>query len=128
MGAQWFPKAGVYEGDRWNCRAYHPARGFYADFGTYDVDLSLPNALLLAHTGTPTNFKTAEDITPDPKRPANVIWKLHAEDVHDFAWAVMPRRAGATRPSSTGGSRCSASSSRSNPAASSARSWPSRWP
>jgi len=91
MGAQWFPKAGVYEDDRWNCRAYHTGTGFYADFGTYDVDLSLPNALLLAHTGTLTNFKTTEDITPDPKRPANVIWKLHAEDVHDFAWAVMPK-------------------------------------
>jgi hypothetical protein len=90
MGAQWFPKAGVYEGDHWTCRAYHAGTGFYADFGNYDVQLSLPNALLLAHTGTLANFKTPEDITPDPRRPANVIWKLHAEDVHDFAWAVMP--------------------------------------
>jgi hypothetical protein len=91
MGAQWFPKVGVYQGDRWNCHAYHAATEFFADFGTYDVELSLPNALLLAHTGTQTNFKTAEDITPDPKRKLNVIWKLHAEDVHDFAWAVMPQ-------------------------------------
>ena len=90
MGAQWFPKAGVYEGEKWNCRAYHTGTGFYADFGTYDVELSLPNGLLLAHTGTQVNFKTPEDITPDPRRPANVVWKLHAEDVHDFAWAVMP--------------------------------------
>ena len=91
MGAQWFPKAGVYSGDKWTCRAYHTGSGFYADFGTYDVELSLPNALLLAHTGTLTNFKTPDDITRDPKRPANVVWKLHAEDVHDFAWAVMPK-------------------------------------
>jgi len=91
MGAQWFPKAGVYQGDRWNCHAYHANTEFFADFGTYDVDLSLPNALLLAHTGTQTNFKTAEDVTPDPRHKLNVIWKLHAEDVHDFAWAVMPQ-------------------------------------
>ena len=68
MGAQWFPKAGVYEGDRWNCRAYHAGCGFFSDFGNYDVALSLPNALLLAHTGTLVNFKTPEDITRDPRR------------------------------------------------------------
>lgn len=92
MGAQWFPKVGVYQKDRWNCAPYHAHTEFFSDFGTYDVELSLPNALLLAHTGTQTNFKTAEDVTPDPKRPLNIIWKLHAEDVHDFAWAVMPSR------------------------------------
>ena len=92
MGAQWFPKAGVYEGDTWNCRAYHAGTGFYADFGTYDVDLSLPSTLLLAHAGTLENGPTVQDLPRDPKRPANVVWQLHAEDVHDFAWAVMPLR------------------------------------
>ena len=91
MGAQWFPKVGVYQGSLWNCHAYHAFTEFFSDFGTYDVDLSLPNTYLLAHTGTQTNFKTAEDVTPDPKHKRNVIWKLHAEDVHDFAWAVMPQ-------------------------------------
>ncbi len=92
MGAQWYPKAGVYEGDRWICHAYHAFTEFYSDFGVYDVELSLPNALLLAHVGAQTNFRTDDDVTPDPKRKLNVIWKLHAEDVHDFAWAVMPSR------------------------------------
>ena len=97
MGAQWFPKAGVYEGDKWVCHAYHAHTEFFADFGNYDVELSLPNALLLAHTGTQTNFKDEKDVTADPKRPLHVIWKLHAEDVHDFAWAVMPSRSWAYR-------------------------------
>lgn len=88
MSGQWFPKVGVYQGDRWNCHAYHANTEFFADFGVYDVALSLPNALGLAHTGTQTNFVT--EIEKDPKRPLNVIWRLHAEDVHDFAWAVMP--------------------------------------
>jgi len=88
MSAQWFPKVGVYQGDRWNCHAYHANTEFFADFGVYDVALSLPNALGLAHTGTQTNFVT--EVEADPKRPLNVIWRLHAEDVHDFAWAVMP--------------------------------------
>lgn len=92
MGAQWFPKAGVYQNDRWVCAPYHAHTEFFADFGTYDVELSLPNGLLLAHTGTQVNFQRADDVTKDPDRPLNVIWKLHAEDVHDFAWAVMPAR------------------------------------
>ncbi len=92
MGAQWFPKAGVFQGDRWACAPYHAHTEFFGDFGTYDVELSLPNGLLLAHTGTQVNFQSAEDVTKDPDRPLNVIWKLHAEDVHDFAWAVMPAR------------------------------------
>jgi len=90
MGAQWFPKVGVYQHAAWNCHAYHANTEFFSDFGVYDVELSMPNGLLLAHTGTQTNFKDASDVTKDPKRPLNVVWKLHAEDVHDFAWAVMP--------------------------------------
>jgi len=90
MGAQWFPKVGVYQGSLWNCHAYHANTEFFSDFGTFDVELSVPNALLLAHTGTQTNFKTLEDIPKDPKRKDHVIWKLHAEDVHDFAWAAAP--------------------------------------
>jgi len=92
MGAQWFPKVGVFQGDRWQCQPYHAFTEFFSDFGTYDVELSVPNALLLAHTGTQTNFKTQDDVTKDPQRPLNVIWKLHAEDVHDFAWAAAPTR------------------------------------
>lgn len=90
MGGQWFPKVGVYQGDRWNCHAYHANTEFFSDFGTYDVALSLGNRLSLAHTGTQVNFKDAGDVEPDPKRPHHVIWKLHAEDVHDFSFAVMP--------------------------------------
>lgn len=97
MAAQWFPKVGVYQGDRWICHAYHPRTEFFADFGTYDVELSLPNQLIPAHTGTSViqqvdNLGQTYDAKPDPERKLNFIWKLHAEDVHDFAWAVMPRR------------------------------------
>jgi hypothetical protein len=92
VGAQWFPKAGVYEGDKWNCRAYRAGANSYADFGTYDVVLSLPRTLFLAHTGTLEGFRTPEEAPLDPRRPANYLWSIHAEDVHDFAWAALPRR------------------------------------
>lgn len=96
MGAQWFPKVGVYQRDTWNCHAFHANTEFFSDFGVYDVELSMPNALLLAHSGTCVPQRGADgqeyDAAPDPKRPLYAIWKLHAEDVHDFAWAVMPQR------------------------------------
>lgn len=96
MGGQWFPKVGVYQRDTWNCHAYHANTEFFSDFGVYDVELSLPNGLLLAHAGTCVPQKGADgaerDASLDPARPLNAIWKLHAEDVHDFAWAVMPSR------------------------------------
>ena len=90
MGAQWFPKVGVYQGAQWNCHAYHANTEFFADFGVYDVELSVPKTLLLAHTGTRTNARTLQDAPADPRTPGHVVWKLHAEDVHDFAWAAAP--------------------------------------
>lgn len=92
MAGQWFPKVGVYQGNRWVCHPYHAMTEFFSDFGVYDVELSLPNGLLPAHTGTAVP-QGAFDASPDPKRAGNFLWKLHAEDVHDFAWAVMPKRA-----------------------------------
>ena len=50
LAAQWFPKVGVFE-DRgvrgraepgWNTHQYHAHSEFYADFGDWDVTLSLP--------------------------------------------------------------------------------------
>ncbi len=96
MAGQWFPKVGVYEGSSWNCHAYHANTEFFSDFGVYDVELSLPNLLRLAHTGTAVPYtgedKVQYDARPDPKRSTNFLWTLHAEDVHDFAWAVMNKR------------------------------------
>ncbi|MEX1025450.1 MAG: hypothetical protein WD226_10280 [Planctomycetota bacterium] len=41
--AQWFPKLGVFEGERgWNCHQFHMNSEFFSDYGTYDVDLDLP--------------------------------------------------------------------------------------
>jgi hypothetical protein len=86
MAAQWFPKVGVYQNTLWNCQAYHANTEFFADFGVYEVELSVPKTLLLAHTGLATNA----NVPPDPNHPGYALWQLHAEDVHDFAWAAAP--------------------------------------
>ena len=43
MMSHWFPKLGVFEGERgWNCHRFHQNSEFFADYGTYDVTLNLP--------------------------------------------------------------------------------------
>ncbi|MFT5199646.1 MAG: hypothetical protein ACI87O_002317 [Planctomycetota bacterium] len=43
--SHWFPKLGVFEGaDGWNCHQFHMNTEFFADYGTYDVTLNLPEA------------------------------------------------------------------------------------
>ncbi len=43
--SHWFPKLGVYEGAAgWNCHQFHMNTEFFADYGTYDVTLDLPEA------------------------------------------------------------------------------------
>ena len=43
--AQWFPKIGVFEDTGWNCHQFHATTEFFADFGNYDVQLSVPERL-----------------------------------------------------------------------------------
>ena len=89
--AQWFPKIGVYEGsgDRgrkqggWNCHQYHANTEFYADYGVYDVDLTVPSDYVLGSTG----FRRSERLNAD----GTTTYNQYQEDVHDFAWTASPR-------------------------------------
>jgi hypothetical protein len=88
---QWFPKIGVYEtaGMRytklgaWNCHQFHADSEFYADFGTYRVDMTVPKNFVLAASGIFQNEKTNEDDTK--------TISYRADDVHDFAWTISPQ-------------------------------------
>ena len=81
--AQWFPKIGVYQDGAWNCHQYHSTTEFFADFGVYDVTLTVPQSGVVGATGTQRERHDNGDGTQT----------LHfvAEDVHDFAWAIDPR-------------------------------------
>jgi peptidase M1-like protein len=81
--AQWFPKIGVFEGGAWNCHQYHRNSEFYADFGTYDVTLTVPRDQVVGATGVVLD----EHDNADGSKTLHV----HAEDVHDFAWTADPR-------------------------------------
>ena len=88
---QWFPKIGVYESagmryatkGAWNCHQFHANSEFYADFGNYRVNMTVPKNYVLAATGIFQNEKINQDNTKTTT--------YHASDVHDFAWTVSPK-------------------------------------
>ncbi|MFH0900754.1 MAG: M1 family metallopeptidase, partial [Pseudomonadota bacterium] len=87
MAGQWFPKIGVLafseEGQRWHCEPLHLNGEFFADFGTYDVVLDVPDTLVVAATGVLTSAEPAAE-------PGRRLLTYRAEDVHDFAWMADP--------------------------------------
>jgi len=86
MVAQWFPKIGVRVGlpgaERWECQPFHANSEFFADFGIYDVALTVPSTYVVAATGVLTNAVDAGG--------GMRTLTYHAEDVHDFAWTADP--------------------------------------
>jgi hypothetical protein len=82
MGAQWFPKVGVFWHGAWNCHQYHVDTEFFADFGTYNINLTLPQRYIVGASG----IQTAEQANSDGTRTLS----FRGEDIHDFAWAASP--------------------------------------
>lgn len=92
MMVHWFPKIGVYETPgmrfvpadapkgRWNCHQFHSATEFYADYGVYDVQITLPAKYVVGTTG--------QMIEQRSNGGATKTVTAHAEDVHDFAWVA----------------------------------------
>jgi hypothetical protein len=80
LAGQWFPKIGVWWKNSWNCHQYHASTEFFADFGTFDVKLTLPDNFKVGATGV----QTAEARNTDGTKTL----AFHAEDVHDFAWTA----------------------------------------
>ncbi len=81
--AQWFPKIGVYLDGRWNCHQYHEASEYFADYGQYDVSLTVPGSFVVGATGRRIELV---------KNPDGTVRHRFVQDgVHDFAWAASPR-------------------------------------
>jgi len=88
--AQWFPKIGVYEPagmryaeeGQWNCHQFHGNSEFYANFGVYQVDITIPSEFTVGATGMLQNKTDHEDGTK--------TLSYLAEDVVDFAWTASP--------------------------------------
>lgn len=83
MAGQWFPKIGIYEEGGWDCHQFHVNSEFFADYGTYDVYLTLPTDYIVGATG----LQQAE---PTKNDDGTQTYYFRAEDVHDFAWTAWP--------------------------------------
>jgi hypothetical protein len=80
--AQWFPKIGVFEATGWNCHQFHLSTEFFADFGTYDVRLTVPTGWIVGATGLEQDRRDNSDGT--------TTHHYYQDDVHDFAWTTSP--------------------------------------
>ncbi len=87
---QWFPKLGVYEpaGMRgratggWNCHQYHANSEFYADYGEFHVEMTVPSRFVVGATG--------EQKARVDNRDGTTTYTFVQADVHDFAWTADP--------------------------------------
>ncbi len=82
LGGQWFPKVGVWWHGAWNCHQFHAYTEFFADFGVYDVKLTVPQFEVVGASGIEVSSVNNSDGT---KTVA-----YHGEDIHDFAWTASP--------------------------------------
>ncbi len=91
--AQWFPKIAVLElpgergaiAPRWNSHEFHLHSEFYADFGSYDVRITVPKGYTVGSTGALAG-------TPVEKN-GKLTHRYTQDDVHDFAWTADKRYA-----------------------------------
>jgi peptidase M1-like protein len=83
LGGQWFPKVGVWWNGAWNCHQYHATTEFFADFGVYDLKLTMPQYEVVGASGVLIEEKN------NPDNTKTVTY--HGDDIHDFAWTASPR-------------------------------------
>jgi hypothetical protein len=83
LGGQWFPKVGVFWHGSWNCHQYHAMTEFFADFGVFDVKLTVPANEIVGASG----LRLAEATNPDNTK----TYTYRGDDIHDFAWTASPR-------------------------------------
>ncbi len=83
MVGQWFPKLARLEPDgTWAHFPFHHLAEFYADFGTYDVTLDVPEGFVVGATGP---------IVEARHEGGRAIERHVQGDIHDFAWTAWDR-------------------------------------
>ena len=83
LAGQWFPKVGVWWHGAWNYHQFHAYTEFFADFGVYDVKITVPQNEIVGASGV----EVSNSVNPDGMRTVT----YHGDDIHDFAWTASPR-------------------------------------
>ncbi len=107
---QWFPKPAVYDLNGWNYFPYINKGEFYAEFGSFDIFITLPKNYLVGATGGLVdgekelqwlNEKVEEtkalttysgaNLNFPPSSSETKTLHYHQSNVHDFAWFADKR-------------------------------------
>ena len=81
FAVHWFPKLGAFDQAGWVARQFFANTEFFADFGRYDVRITVPSGWTVGATGVEQSRAGANDHTTH---------RYVQDDVHDFAWAASP--------------------------------------
>ena len=81
LAVHWFPKLGAFDQAGWVARQFFANTEFFADFGNYDVRISVPRSWIVGATGV------EQSRTDSGERTTH---RYVQQDVHDFAWATSP--------------------------------------
>ena len=79
--SQWFPKLGVFTDAGWVAHQFFANSEFFADFGRYDVRMTVPSGFIVGATGA------EQSRTPTGDR---ITYRYVEDNVHDFAWMASP--------------------------------------
>lgn len=103
--SQWYPKPAVYDKNGWNYMPYLDQGEFYGEFGSYDVNITLPRNYIVGACG---NLQNPEEISllntlagdtslssfgrgfPASSNQTKTLYYT-ANHVHDFAWIADKR-------------------------------------
>ncbi len=82
MVGQWYPKLAVYDRGRWDNEPWHANAEFFADFGSYDLTVTVPEGFLTGGSGVRLDTSANGDGTQTVR--------YRAERVTDVAWTAWP--------------------------------------
>jgi hypothetical protein len=78
---QWFPKVAVFDEEGWHPMPYLELGEYYADFGKYSVEISVPEKYIVAATGIQQSINSTNGMT---------TYRFEQDNIHDFAWFASP--------------------------------------
>lgn len=83
----WYPKLGVYEQNEdgiwgWNCHQFLQRMEFYGEFGTYELEITTDDMMVVGASGC--------RLLKVPNSDGTTTHHFEAHDVIDFAWCAYP--------------------------------------